>query len=144
MPNSGFELLLWLLRIVVKFQIPVVLFILTVIFYIKIHRDSPGPINTDKLLLTITSFNVVSWVFVYGEHYSDGAILMFDHGAPLLGFASLLVLPVLTIVHIAMLRKSKMTILRADIIAAYLFSLLSMLPGLFLVTYVVAAVMSGN
>ena len=144
MQSSGFELLLKLIEVVIKFQFPVVLFMMCIIFFLKIHRFSSGLGSADKLLLTIAGFNLLLWVFVYGEHYSDGSILLFDYGAPLFGFSSLMVLPVMTVSHVILTRKNNLSILRSDIVVTYLFTFLSLIPGLFLASYILTAILSGK
>lgn len=76
------------------------------------------------------------WLFLYGEHYTYGAIPLFDYGAPVLSLMALIVIPAIAIGHLLFAFKpTPRNYERTSVVAAYALFFLSVIPGIYLVWF---------
>ena len=79
------------------------------------------------------------WVFTFGEHYSAGAIPIFDYGAPLVMLATVICVPVLLPMSLYFEMKSQAGKPPYSLVSAiFLLGLISIAPGLYAVWFYAA------
>ena len=100
----------------------------------------------NQVSLFLLRFNIffctLMWGCIYIEYYTVGNIYLFDAAAPLISLIAVLVLPITNITHLILQSKEKSKLYRTEIILTYLLSLVSILPGLFGIIFLILSINS--
>ena len=87
-------------------------------------------------------FCILMWGCIIIEYCTGGNIQIFDVAAPLISLIAVLVLPITNITHLILQSKEKSKLYRTEIILTYLLSLVSILPGLFGIIFLILSINS--
>ena len=134
------ELLPWLLQALLITGLPFLVALIFLLFFVKGYSRERDSRLTDLIFLLGVVLAIALWICLYGEHYTHGAVLLFDVGAPLLSLSALIVFPTIVISHALSAgkpaRNKHASILK---VSAYILFLLSIGPGIYMVWFYAAA-----
>ena len=134
--NNSHDALLSILDLLLSSGIPLLLVIFSAsLLWRNILRNAMDA-QSIALLVCGVVLSALLWICLYGKHYTDGTIRVFDVGAPIFSVVALMVLPILGLIYLSSrLLKGHPPLYGLEIISTYALFLVSLIPGIYLVVF---------